>query len=472
MSRRNSIFYALTRSYVFFAFTIILLDVFLFALWQQRVDRKLFDAAVPMIRASEVVRPDYRDIPSDTIERFEGWVEILDEQLRVVYVKGRKQDQTDQYTLPAMMNLFRDGEDNPYWVSMTPFRTVNGEAHYCLVKLPKSHLSQHFAVNNMTDRQVADFMKWSIGMLALFVLLLVLNVYGYSRWTAAKFTNPLSAIAAGIRSIGNGNYKKRLRYEANYELAVIQEHFNLMADRLEKAEQEKQRLEESKRRMLVDISHDLKTPITTIQGYAKALQLGLIRDETKKQRYLALIHDKAELVTELIEEVFELSKLESPDYKMTTEERDLAEFVRQLAADFYDQFEEKGMVFNWKIPAHEVNLSFNPGLLYRAISNLLSNAIKYNPGGTAVRLELEDAADHVELVVWDNGVGIPAELRERVFEAFVRGDASRKSDGGTGLGLTIAKKAIEWHEGELTLESSPGNTLFRVKLAKRFAGKT
>lgn len=142
--------------------------------------------------------------------------------------------------------------------------------------------------------------------------------------------------------------------------------------------------------MLVHISHNLKTPITTIQGYANALQLGMIEDEAKKQRTINLIHDKTKLVAELIDDVFELSKLESPDYPIVKEASDFAEFVREMAVEYYDLFEERRFVFECDIPAQDVIVLINGKLLYRAVSNLLANALKYNTPGTQVRLMLLD----------------------------------------------------------------------------------
>ena len=218
--------------------------------------------------------------------------------------------------------------------------------------------------------------------------------------------------------------------------------------------------------MLVHISHDLKTPITTIQGYANALQLGMIEDEVKKQRTINLIHDKTKLVAELIDDVFELSKLESPDYPIVMEASDIAEFVRVMAVDYYDPFEERGFAFECDIPAQEVMVPFNGKLLYRCVSNLLANALKYNPPGTQVRLTLVDGQDAICIEVADNGVGISSELKERVFDAFVRGDAARKSDGGTGLGLTIARHIAEKHGGHLCLCTDNDWTRFELTLPK------
>lgn len=466
MRNKNKLSNTLIKNYIFFSLTVGGIVFALLIAFNYQLVNHFGMGTLSELDASEVVRQQVEDIPSKQIESFQGWIEILDENLKIVYVKGKKQDLPAAYTEKELNQLFYDQEENLYHASLAPFQTKEGRAYYCLVKIPKKNLSKKFTVTYAAVENDGIFWKLTVQTLVLFLVLFVGNVYIYSRWTAAQITNPLRYIAEGIKHVANGHYSKRLDFKANYELRQIQEHFNAMAQKLEKTEKEKKQLEESKQRMLVDISHDLKTPITTIQGYIEALQRGLIKDEAKQQNTLDLIHGKARLVTELIEDVFELSKLESPDYPFATESQDMAEFIRELAVEFYSPFEEKHFNFQFLIPPDEIFVSFNYKLLYRAVSNVLSNALTYNPEGTEVLLKLIDDARHVHIFIIDDGIGISDTDKEKVFEAFVRGDQARKSDGGTGLGLTISKNIIEKHGGQILLDTSQGNTLFQITLPK------
>ncbi|MFL1675048.1 sensor histidine kinase [Paenibacillus dendritiformis] len=476
MSNRNKLFNLLMKNYIFFSFTLGLIMFGLLGWLAYQLERDMYGARLANLAAGEIVRPNYEEIPSQAIESFDGWVEILNEQLQVMHVKGKKQDQMTAYTEKDLNALLSDQKDKPYLVSLAPFTAHDGQTGYVLVKIPAQYVTPKYELVEMNNAQNKTFTKIMLQTLALFIVFFSLNAYVYSRWTARKITNPLSAVAEAIKNVANGHYCKRLNVKANHEIAQIQEHFNVMADRLEKAEQEKKRLEANKQRMLVDISHDLKTPITTIQGYVEALQLGLIHDEDKKQKTLTLIHDKTQLVAALIEDVFELSKLELPDYPLTTEVSDIAECLREIAAEWYGPFEDKQFIFEYAIPAHEVNIPFNAKLVYRAISNLLANALKYNPEGTRVSLELVERNEEIEITIADNGIGIAEELQDKIFDAFVRGDQSRRSDGGSGLGLTIAKHIVEKHRGRIRLdmldgglESTAGGhgTIFRIVLPRK-----
>lgn len=315
-----------------------------------------------------------------------------------------------------------------------------------------------------------DFYKMLLQTLLLFLSLLMIAVYIFGKWTASRLTTPLRSIADGIQDIARGQYNKRLKFKASYELAQIQDDFNTMAEKLERIKKEKQHLEENKQRMLVDLSHDLKTPITTIRGYIEAMELGLINEDDRRQRVLRLISDKVELLSILIDDIFALSKLDSPQYPFNFQLADIAEFTREIAAEYYEVFAKKNFIFQYDIPKGEINFPFNYTWLYRAISNILSNALKYNPPGTTVRLKLSTTIKGIEMYIQDDGVGIPLAIKDNIFDAFVRGDQSRKSDGGTGLGLAIAKQVIEKHGGTITLTSNGGTNfiLFLPKNALAF----
>lgn len=229
---------------------------------------------------------------------------------------------------------------------------------------------------------------------------------------------------------------------------------------------EKEQLEESKKRMLADLSHDLKTPMTTIQGYSKALYEEFVEDEEQKKRYLKYIHDKSVRVTTLIDELFMFSKLETPDSQLNKEKKDLCEFYREVIVEYYQLFSEKNMELNIDIPTTKLIYEFDSKLLYRAISNLLENAAKYNPEQTTVFISLTKRANCIALEIGDDGTGIKDDLTNTLFDPFVRGDKSRKNDGGSGLGLAITKKIIEKHEGKIILDTKPvrGKTNFIIEL--------
>ncbi|USB34648.1 HAMP domain-containing sensor histidine kinase [Paenibacillus sp. YPG26] len=458
MRKRGRLFHSLVKSYLFFALTLGIIYLFV-QLFSGGFSSKYFDDPVD---ASLIVKADYTSIDSKAIEESGGWVEILDNQRALIYIIGNKRDKRTQYSTEEMMSMMYSGQKGSYLYSIAPFRSNQGASLICLVVIPRemghSELKLLQPPNSVSITLTSSF----YGIL----LLSVLSAYIYSRWTSSRLTIPLEQISAAIKHMKEGNYDQRLAFRSNEELTTIQECFNEMAEHLQDTEQANQTLKMSKQRMLLDISHDLKTPITTIQGYASALLLGLADNEEKRIKYLNLIHTKAKLMTELIEDLFELSKLDTPDYPWTGEFQytDLGELVREIAAENYDQFEQKHFNLSLSIPAEEISIRLHPTMMSRAVSNLLVNALKYNPAGTSVDIELTQMRDTISLKISDDGIGIPESIRDTLFDPFVRGNAARTSDGGTGLGLSIAKKAVELHGGELHLLSAAGRTTFEIKL--------
>ncbi|RFB12023.1 sensor histidine kinase [Bacillus sp. HNG] len=246
----------------------------------------------------------------------------------------------------------------------------------------------------------------------------------------------------------------------------MSENLRRTAEELEKKNREMTRLEESKKQMLADISHDLKTPITTIQGYSRALYEGVVSDEDQTEKYLKYIYDKSIRVTSLIDELFMFSKLDSPDVPIQKELKDICEFYRGVIVEHFDLFEEKKMELDIDIPDEKIMVRFDPKLLNRAISNLLQNTNKYNPESTEIYLRLFQTETSIFIEVGDNGVGIRDDIAQTLFEPFVRGDKSRMNDGGSGLGLAITKKIIELHDGTIQVDTSPnrGKTNFIIEL--------
>ena len=226
-----------------------------------------------------------------------------------------------------------------------------------------------------------------------------------------------------------------------------------------KQEEVKQEYDRKRNLMLSDIAHDLRTPITTISGYAKALQDGMITDEEKKQEYMDAIVRKSMRMNELINLLFDYVKLDSEGFVLNKKQVDLTELLRENAALAYSDLEEKGMELNINIPENPCFIWLDPIQFSRVITNLLVNAMRHNDPGTTVLVEMNQRENGVTIVVADTGEEIPEEVASHIFEPFARGDKSRNTNAGSGLGLSIAHKIIEMHGWKMTLRNDyPGYT--------------
>lgn len=217
-------------------------------------------------------------------------------------------------------------------------------------------------------------------------------------------------------------------------------------------EKEQQRAFDRKRNLLLsDIAHDIKTPITTICGYSRALSDGVV-DREREQEYLDAIYAKSMRMSELVTLLFEYVKLDSEGYVLHREKLDFAELVRENAAMVYPDYEEKKISVEVDVPEETVFCDADRLQMGRAVMNLLTNAARYGKPGGKVLIRLRERT----LVVADDGLVIEPEFAEHIFEPFTRADKARTTHGGSGLGLSISAKVVEMHGGKLELDCAFG----------------
>lgn len=227
-------------------------------------------------------------------------------------------------------------------------------------------------------------------------------------------------------------------------------------------EKERNKEETRKRNLLFsDIVHDVKTPITTIVGYSRALNDGVITEEGKKHDYLNAIYMKSLRISELITMLFEFVKLDSEGFTLHKETLDLAELLRENVIALLADYEDKGLWLDFDIPDDICTVHVDRIQMSRVITNLLTNSIRYSKSGDKVFISMEtvqEDKDYYLISVADSGLQIPRDFAEHIFEPFSRSDEARQTtSGGSGLGLSIAHKVAEMHGGELSLDLDYGN---------------
>ncbi len=235
-----------------------------------------------------------------------------------------------------------------------------------------------------------------------------------------------------------------------------------MNELLEEEKEQQQAFERRRNLLLSDIAHDIKTPITTICGYSRALSEGLVAEE-KKQSYLDVIYQKSLRMDELLTLLFEYVKLESEGFTLHKERGDLAELVRKMTALLYTDFEDKNITVVTEISEEDTAFEMDVLQLGRAVTNLLTNALRYGKAGGRVLVRLDD----YEITVADDGEPIDPAFAAHIFDPFTRADSARTSEGGSGLGLGIAKKIVEMHGGKLVLNQNFGEgytKAFQIRL--------
>ncbi len=219
-------------------------------------------------------------------------------------------------------------------------------------------------------------------------------------------------------------------------------------------DRERRDAEKSRYLMISDIVHDLKTPMTTVSGYAQALNDGVVKKEDQSE-YLSSIKSKTERMNEIVNLLFDYVKLDSEGFTLVKKRLDLAELLREICAGSYTDIEDAGDEIDINIPEEPFFIDADRLQLTRAITNLIVNAVKHNAKGTKIGVFLRDEYEDIRIYIADSGLRIDDSVADTLFSPFVMGDKSRNSGGGTGLGLSITKKICDLHGFKVKLVQRP-----------------
>ncbi|RWZ59801.1 sensor histidine kinase [Halobacillus fulvus] len=233
---------------------------------------------------------------------------------------------------------------------------------------------------------------------------------------------------------------------------------------------ELKQLEQMRKDFVANVSHELKTPITSIRGFSETLLDGAMKDEAMLEQFLQIILKESGRLQSLIQDLLELSKLEQEDFHLNIEKVDVQRLLHDLLPIVEQHAEQKGVILNTDIEG-DTFIEGDSSRMKQVFMNLLTNAINYTSKENGeVNVTFKEDKEHVVVSVQDNGVGIPEEEISRIFERFYRVDKARsRNSGGTGLGLAIVKHIVEAHHGNIDVESQIDvGTTFYVKIPKRF----
>lgn len=342
------------------------------------------------------------------------------------------------------------GTYKDYTIEKYQYKNSEGEQRTLVFIAPD------FTVENYEKALKKANSLWIL-LLPLILIVLFVEILLYKR-ELKKCIEPLKSI---ITSYERKNPNAVNNDEMPIEFQPIANKFKLLLEKIDKNELEKNK-------MIANISHDLKTPLTAIEGYAQAFKDNIV-PEDKKEKYLNAIYEKSILATYLINRLFEYTKLEHPEYKLNLVESDINSFSREYLAQKYPEIEMKGFILNAKIPENECICCLDRELFTRLYDNLVSNILKYNNQGTEILFEIIDQSDKVKIIISDNGIGIPKDVKENLFEPFVTGNKARTSGEGTGLGMAIVKKIVDLHNGNIKLDENTikgYTTQFNIELNK------
>jgi len=415
--------------------------------------------------ASAIIKEDYRQIDASAVVQSGGGVQVVDKEYRVVFSSGLDTIGKDKLTVEEFTTFLTESKSKPYHYDIL-YQPKGG--FWLIVTFPTS-IRLNFSLVHNKEAAAGDLMRagWAIAfVLLIYLLVLALFALIYSRITAASITIPLRKLCDGTRLLREGDYSVRVDLRLKNEFAELQNTFNDMAARIEHEISLRKKSEEDRRRLILDISHDLKNPMSSIQGYAELLMKKKGMTEQESEEYLEIILNNSKRANRLLTELFELSQMDSPEFSLKLARTDICEYIRQICGELVPQLEREGFEYEFDIIEESAFAMLDTDQFSRIIQNLANNAMRYNPKGTLITVSLTVQNNQVVIDFSDDGIGIPAHFADNIFKPFVRVDDSRNSKtGSSGLGLSIAKKIAEAHGGELTLclNENKGST-FRITI--------
>jgi signal transduction histidine kinase len=454
-------------NYIIMFFISTLIAVFIFLLMGFASDLIAKNLVKNRYTAKNLMQDDYEKIDALPVVQNGGGIQVIDEDYRVILSKGLAKIVKSQLTAAEFTDFLTASKATGVRYSFDIAYNENRE-FWLVVTFPTSIRFDFAIASNLEEASVdTNEVAGVIFAIVLFyLLLLALSTVVYSKITSVSFVNPLKELGKSASRLKEGDYSARVNLHLKNEFGELEEAFNAMAGKIEEETALRKSSEEQRKKLILELSHDLKNPFASIVGYTELCLAKKDLNEDEREKYLKIIYNNSSRANKLINGLFELSKLESAEFKLTKEKTDVCEYLREEIAKNIPALEDAGFKYEFYIPDCEVFACLDKKLMDRVFQNLFSNAVSYNKKDTMLTVGLEDGEKEICITFKDNGIGMPPELAENSFQPFVR----RLPDappGGSGLGLSIVFSIIEAHGGKIALTTKENEGCeFTIRLPK------
>ena len=389
---------------------------------------------------------------------------VTDEDFLICNLSGDVLLTTDEtlqgrrLTVPeSVVKSILSGEDA---FTRTTLGGVYEEKHF-VVGVPIESRSQNVGLVLAVTPASSLTSMWRgfIGMFFMTAVTVLLLAFVLSAWLSLRQSRPISEMAEATRRFADGNFDVRMHaYTDPNEIAELARSFNNMADSLQETERQR-------REFIANVSHELKTPMTTIAGYTDGILDGTIAPEEEKQ-YLRIISDESRRLSRLVRRMLDVSQIQSRDLTRSKAPFDVCESMRRVLISLEKKITSRGLDVDADIPDSSVTVLGDNDLITQVIYNLLENAAKFAREGSTLYLGLATANGKALISVRNEGETIPASEIPLLFERFHKSDKSRSEDkDGVGLGLYIVKTILEQHKEHIAVTSEDGVTTFTFTLS-------
>lgn len=391
-------------------------------------------------------------IPDELDDLNTNWIIKDDERFYKIEYLNYDNDIGTMVIVDDSRKVIYSNRDLPEVLSEEAFDCLYGDdGHYQLLKKIYKHQGENYLVVFMIPNDFIEHSLTEVIVMIIIVLLIVIicsigTLLLYLKRLNNKIIQPIGILEKKIEAFESGSPQNKVTYNGPVEFERILERFYEMSKKLQEAH-------DNNRKMIADISHDLKTPISVIQLYGKIIKEEAISDEEKADM-LQKVVEKTYQMNDLINMFSEYSKLYHAEYNFEYETVDIVEYSRVYFINKYNELEVQGFHLNIEVPDESIYCSLDTMNFRRVYDNIVGNTVKYNSSGVTISFSIYLEGDNIKIVIGDDGVGISDKIKAKVFDAFTVGDVARSSGTGTGLGMAIVQKIVELHDGEVVLNTS------------------
>lgn len=322
-----------------------------------------------------------------------------------------------------------------------------------------------FTIKEIINDQWKSNFFWSSKKFLIGIFVIIDCIVLYWRLIRRYHQMQLRHVISELHYIASGHYDHRIPFDLGGNLGKVIDSINGLVDSTVTAIEEERKIEQSKDELITNVSHDLRTPLTSIIGYLGLIENHQYHSEEELLKYTKIAYLKAKQMKVLVEDLFEYTKVRQPTTQLHFVTFDLYQMLEQLAADFALETEKKGIEVIVQANPQPFKMEADTEKLVRVFSNLLSNALKYGKKATIIEMNAQKIGNEAIIQVKNNGQKIPEEALKQLFDRFFRVEESRSQEtGGTGLGLAIAQSIVALHGGYIYAKSDDAWTSFIIHL--------
>ena len=323
-----------------------------------------------------------------------------------------------------------------------------------------------------TEHPFGEYFNMGIFLFVFSLIIVFIVNRALTHFVSKKIITPLEVLVSGVHELRDGNLGFRIEYYGNDEFKSVCDDFNEMAQHLSDMVNARQRDEESRKELIAGISHDLRTPLTSIKAYIEGIEKGVASTPQIQKKYVDTIKTKTGELEHIINQLFLFSKFDIGEFPLNIERVELTEALNEFLCEIAGEYENEGLSVSFNKNVNELYADIDVLQFRNVLHNILSNSAKYKINKIVKsKITFDESDGNITITITDDGPGVPGGSLDRLFDVFYRSDVARKdTSNGSGLGLAIARKIVERFGGTIHAENVPNGGLTIIIILPKSGG--